>query len=804
MQHPTSQKAVALATLAYLAFVIYGSWVPLNFSPLSLADALQRFLDLPFGEQAIESATDWATNGILLVPFTFLLGQGIKRWLPGAGAFASVMLAAIAGLLLAVFLEFSQIYFPPRTVSQKDILALSLGGIIGAVAQLRWGAVVEGWLEMLWRQEQGRSGLIRVLHAYLLVVLLFSILPLDLTVSVVEIYHKWAEGRLVLTPFGGSKGGIAEITYEFLSDLLLWLPVGLLLAMERRTTILGTATLVGLLAFGIEVAQLFVYSRVTDITDPLVAAMGGGLGGFLARRENRLKTLIGGLASHFWYRAWMAWAVIMLAVFWFPFDFSVTPDLPERAQGMWTRLPFLSLYQSTEFRAINEILHKIALFVPGGLLWGMASASSKNNATPQMRAGLLLMLILASLIEAGQLLLPGKFTDTTDILLCACGGWLGLRLTRFLLSKNWRLQKDTVQQTGARQAPATLANMAINSTAFSIKHTQIIAFAAIGISLLLIVRLPGVPYNIKELVAPGLAGFGSIACVAFALQWMINGHFLWLRSEQSARRLLLLLPFWLMGHALVSWFVLRLGVPLESIHDIVGSPVLDWAWEFEMIGRFIALHSAYNLALIGAILLAAGISGKKSKKLLGIWFIWCQPIAWILQTVIVTNAATDNLTELMREGGHFPYAALLFLGIFLASLAATLLASLATQANYRILKGALMALAATASIACLWFGSEPMIIKYGKVFSAWQFLLSPDRNHYISGPQLWLHFALAFSGYIGLVATLQYPFWKNMAPLKRQHRAGHHDHSRISEAQLSLPTARESQPRKTHHDPKPD
>lgn len=69
-----------------------------------------------------------------------------------------------------------------------------------------------------------------------------------------------------------------------------------------------------------------------------------------------------------------------------------------------------------------------------------------------------------------------------------------------------------------------------------------------------------------------------------------------------------------------------------------------------------------------------------------------------------------------------------------------------------------------------------MIIKYGKVFSAWQFLLSPNRNNYIVGFQLWFRFAVAFGAYIALVAMLQYPFWKHcMSEVAQRRYRGHQD-----------------------------
>lgn len=754
--------------IIYLVLVVYGSWVPLSFSPVPLTEAFQRFAGLPFADQAIESATDWATNSILLIPFTFLLGDWCRHRFSGRGALLSVILAAATGVALAFFLEFSQIYFPPRTVSQKDVLALSLGGLLGAVAQLRWGPVVGQWLGTLWQEEQGRSGLLKALHLYLLVVLLFSILPLDMTVSAVEIYHKWTEGRLVLVPFSGLKGGMAEIVYELSTDLLLWLPVGLLVAMQRRSSPFRAAIHVGLLAMGVELAQLFVYSRVTDITDPLLAALGGALGGYLASRERKLLAIISSRSSSFWYRAWLAWAVSMVVVFWFPFDFSVSSAPLQNALDMLTRLPFLTLYQGTEFRAINEIIRKIALFVPGGLIFGMAVSKSGGS----VRAGGLLMLMLASIIEIGQLFLPSKVADTTDILLFSLGGWLGLRLAKTFRSVDWKNLKSTTPKTV--QAETRAGRSVDSSTLFpvSIKYSQPIAFAVLSIGLTVLIKLPGVPYNIKELVAPGIAGIFSVIGLSMALLWLVNGHFLAIRKFGPASRALYFLPLWLIAHALVTWALLRLSVPLESIHDIVGSPVLDWVWDLELIGRYVALHCAIALPLLGAIILTASLSRIAQKGLLAIWCLWTILLAWPLHVVIIIHADTDNLTELIRGGGDFPYAMLLVAGVYLASLSATMLASLLARPGHIPAKLFLIVAATSSSVACLWFGSEPMILKYGKVFSAWQFLLSPDRNNYIVGHQLWLRFAAVFISYIVLVALLHYPLWINGASSILRPRSG--------------------------------
>ena len=741
----------------YLLFVVYGNWVPLNFSPLPLGDAFRQFSTLPFADQAIDSATDWATNVILLIPFTFLLGHLTKLNQPNKGKFLSVFIASAVGIVLAFLLEFTQIYFPPRIVSQKDLLALSLGGLIGAIAQLRWGEVVGQWLDTLWRTEQGRSGLVKFLHLYLLVVFFFSILPFDLTVSIVEIYHKWTEGRLILVPFGGLKGGLAEILYELGTDVLIWIPVGLLIAMERRSSPIWIAIYVGGVATVIEFAQLFIYSRVTDLTDPLLAALGGGLGGYLASREEKLLNFITDRSSAFWHYTWFAWAVTMIAVFWFPFDFSFGYGVVQNLRDMLTRMPFLSLYEGTEFRAINEILRKIALFVPGGLILGLAASKSGGSK----HIGWPLLFLVATIIEFGQLFLPGKVADTTDILLFSIGGWLGLLLIKSLGNvdlQSFESAKPLVVLHGNGMASSSES---ANSSRVSVSSCQLVALAIISFALLVLIKLPGVPYNIKELVAPGISGFFSIVGISATLLWVLNGHFLVIRQFEPASRGLYVLPLWLLVQALATWLLLRLSVPLESIHDIVGSPVLGWKWELELIGRFVALHCAIALPMLGAIILTAKLGKFDQQGLLTIWCLWILLLAWPLNAVVVSYAATDNLTELMRGGGEFPYALLLAAGLFLATLSATLPACLLARRNYSHAMFIVIVVAAICSVACLWFGSEPMIIKYGKVFSAWQFLLSPDRNNYMAGSQLWFRFAMAFSAYIALVAMLHYPFWKD-------------------------------------------
>ncbi len=62
---------LALA-LAWTAFAIYGSLVPLNYQPIEWAVAVERFRNLPPLWFGMGSRADWVANILLFVPVTFL------------------------------------------------------------------------------------------------------------------------------------------------------------------------------------------------------------------------------------------------------------------------------------------------------------------------------------------------------------------------------------------------------------------------------------------------------------------------------------------------------------------------------------------------------------------------------------------------------------------------------------------------------------------------------------------------------------------------------------------------------------
>ena len=751
-------RLLTVITTLYVLFVFYGSWVPLHFSYRPLSMAWQSFSALPFFDQRIVSATDWATNFLLLLPLSFLCAQ---RFLPqqrGMARFATRLLVVALGLALACTLEFSQLYFPPRTVSQKDILALSLGALVGVILQYRWGAVVESWLGMLWQRESHQARVIRLLHVYLLVLFVFSVLPLDLTLSVVEVYHKWREGRVVLMPFAALKGSAFNKVYETVTDVLIWVPVGLFWALNHKSSLLKVAGIGWVMGAVIELAQLFVYSRVTDVTDILLAGVGTAIGGWLASCVRRTRFSLADVPVSFWSVSWAIWVCTVLAVFWYPFDFQAARATAGNAWAALSRLPFLMLYHQSEFGAINEILRKLAFFLPGGMLWGLGSAARQGHMSngTNRHTGLLAILAVAVTLECGQLLLPGKYADLTDVFLETTGGVLGLILVRWVLNG---MREGTLVDAARPDYAAAEATTRAHLTRLRQRgwktgwRIHMTTFLALTVCVFVATRLPFVPYNLRELNAAGVAGIFSSLALALLAYWWANGHFLFLRWAGQAQ--MLALPAWLVIYALVAWLVIRAALPLESIHDIVGAPVLAWPPELELAGRYVALHSALALQMIGATLFVQLVFGSGRLASLLVWLMFCALLAWPLHWIVVVAAATDNLTELMRGGGSFAASTLLATGFFALFVTGGAIAALFAFPQQRGKAVILATVSFFVAAAAFWYGSDQVIVKYGKVFSAWQFLLSTNRQNYVQGVDLLLRFAIAYLAVVIVLGMLQ-------------------------------------------------
>lgn len=765
-----ADRRIAALWLGLLTFFVYGSWAPLALVLQAPGAAWQQFLALPAPFEGGQSRTDLAANFLLTLPLAFG-GAYLLSTVPSrAWRWGLTTLLWPALVMLSVLVEYGQVFFPPRTPSWTDVAMQVLGSTVGLALFAGFGERSRALVAGLSARLPVAQRLERWLFVYLLLLLVWQMMPLDLSVSPVELYRKWRDGRVILVPFSALHPSAWEAVYEIGSDALLWLPVGALWWLSLRRP--GLAGLLGravLVVTAVELAQLFVMSRVSDVTDVFVGSAGVVAGAWLARSLRRWRQWPESRQRVLLQVALAVWALVAVAVLWQPFDFDVTRGSGTAWWATVSRLPFSTYLQRTEYGALAEILRKLLVFLPGGLLLALAARGASPSAAPRLAA----LGLMALLLEAGQVLLPTKVADLTDAALGLLGAAIGWQLGRALATADAEaLRPSGAVPTPGPRRPRRAGGALPQHVALPGWRASAAALLLLALALWLLARLPGVPYNVPKLMPVGPAGWVSALGLALALGWMLVAPLALLPAARRAWRLGF--PLLLLGHAVLAFVALRLAVPLPMLHKVVGSPVLGLgAWSvLEDAGRYIALHTAVMLPLLGAVWLVRVVTAPRTVADL-LWWAACALLLFgPVHGMVVMAAATDNLVELMRGGGGVLASLSLAAGWgALATAGAALAAAWAVGGTaagqgppWR--RGPLLVLAVLAGLAApglLVAGLEPALFKYGQLFSAAQFLLSAGRDAYAQGPELLLRAALALGGVVLLVAVLQAPGWRALA-----------------------------------------
>ena len=759
------RRLLALAAVAYTTFVIYGSLVPLEFRALPWDAALARFAAIPVLPLAIGSRADWVANLLLFVPLTYLwmgtLSCGGSR---AARVLATALLIPIA-TALSVAIEFTQMFFPPRTASQNDIMAETLGGLVGVGLWWLTGSRLMVWLQS-WQRALSRNELAeRLAWAYLAGLVIYNVLPLDLTINPVDIFHKWREGRLNLMPFARLPQDASAAWYEVLSDAVIWSPLALLWRLTSTRSAWQIWRLSVLTAFGLEAMQIFVYSRFSDVTDVCTAAIGAALGLWVGGRvASRVAPASGPPASAAWWSfgLMLAWVAVVLVVFWFPFDFRTDGAFIKSRLDFVYRVPFETYYIGSEFRAITEVLHKVLFFAPlGGLLaWAVARVAWRWRGW-LFAVAMVVLLGLPAVVELGQVMLPEKVPDTVDALLGWLGGLMGYGLARRLLRTLRPLPHEPRLAHAHRYNREQFQEP---STAVGFFWQPLLVMGSASLLFAAAAHLPQLPYNVRELLPPDTV-WRSACLLALVYYWCAAWP-LWLarrRAPGLSRPAQLLLGLALYG-ALV--FGLLYGaVPEESLHDLVGFPLLHWPGQWEVGLRWTVLA-----AVPGALLyLAAQTVRRWRGKRLGALHYWSVlPVLLLGYWVIVVQAATDNLTELMAAPPPVAFAALC-IWLYVLFLGAALLAS-PLPARWRLTRWLGVAISLPIAAVFLQIGLASEIDKYGQQFAAIQFLLSTDRLHYASLSVCWQRYGVLHVLVMVAIALVQGPWWRGTQDRQSQLR----------------------------------
>ena len=413
-------RTLFFATALYLLFVIYGSLVPLAFNNLPVETAVSQFKAIRYLNLGAGSRADWIANIVLYIPLAFGLSAtfgGIRH--PLARALIAIIILVFC-LALAVAVEFTQLFFPPRTVSINDLIAEALGSVIGILVWQFFGGYFSGLYRHLLRGSllSAKAAIV----FYLLIYVALSLFPFDFVTSLAELNEKLANGNdAVILPFNVCSAEPMRCGVKLLAEIGVMMPLGLLFCflpyLQHPITV---AVLVGFfLSVGLEVAQVFLLSGsghgISIVTRMI--GMGAGASLFVWVKQHNVDDRIRFLRCAMWLAIPPYLYFVPAINGWFAVGW-LTPKQALENLANTRFLPLYYFYYTSEGVALVSLLSNIGLYFPVGLLCWAAFFSGhpdhKRPAPHWFYVGLLAALF-ALVVEVGKLFLADKHADPSDV-----------------------------------------------------------------------------------------------------------------------------------------------------------------------------------------------------------------------------------------------------------------------------------------------------------------------------------------------------------------------------------------------------
>ncbi len=727
-----------------IVLITYGSLFPFEFDGSDFANRLQESMT---NLRLWTSKGDVLGNVGLFVPFG---AAGIWAFRRLTNVWMAAAITLISGIAFAAGLQVLQVLVPTRSPAIADILwngfGVGIGLTIGIAAQGR---------ELLRRDAIDTQRLLSLILVGTWA--MAELLPLVPTLD-------WQQIKENLKPIWYARKLDLSDTLLLATEVLL---VGALLrhAFARGRTVLILGGLLAAVLFG----KVISARSTLDLATVAGFAVGFVASGVLHWRTPRRAVPISVLAC-----------VTALTISAFtPFKLVAFP-----AEIHW--IPFESFLEGGMLDNARSLL--ASMFRYGAMLLLVWRTSGHVIGVGTALA------FWVALIEIGQIWIAGHTADLTQPLLVIAIA------TAIKLVAGDRAPRQSVQtaptpaRTPSAPSPVPLPPRAGSAVAaFSWKALLPLAGVslAIAVCLFAVLRLPGIPYNVRELFL--LDGWFPVL-VLFALATLWPG----LGTRWAAHRLalsnrpILALPLLWFLVAMGNLLLLFVSVTEESLLDICGSNNLFWfvtnrsTWGESARSLFLAINSPEFVAfferpvrfaaLFGPLVILltmmfAIIERRASRGLDWRWMAGMVavaiPLLWLCKMIAFTWSSTDNLNELIARPGPWSIRGGAYLWVLLVVLCFT--AVIVSRAR----SAGTVALAAGMAIGTLpvtWWllnaGLNPTVHKYGLVFSGAQFLLGPDRSHLLDSGTLFLRWSVIHLGFVLLIAFAAVQA-ENIAGLRR-------------------------------------
>jgi len=457
---PLIFRSYQFLTFAYLSFIFVASFYLTRSLPNS-DTTISRILAISINtfQLDLHNLRDIATNIVLYIPLgmLFCATRSIRK------PIAFVNYGLLLGFLISCFVETVQAFIG-RYSDLADIVSNSLGFIVGH--QIMWWAIYRIRLNLahlLGISVNDEDSSLRTLtglrFAYIVTAYFVSLLPLDITVSLSEIYEKMSiigsNGlpKLILDPFYHFRG-VHNMYHSVLLSTLIILPFAVLSAIIRiksnRSVLAYTAVSCLVFMFTVEISQIFIFSAYSDVFLIIVAPLVGGIIAYLLKSwikfegrqyisssepSNNQIERINYKNSHTeaWVLMILSYCLFIVFLSWSPFIFEIDISaLKQKLLSGSNWIPFKAHFSVRSMGSAIDIVREAFIYVPLGMLM-MHLASQYLVHRWALICSCALGLSFAISMEISQLMVKSRFVDITDPLLAGFGSLVGCLLLPLFL-----------------------------------------------------------------------------------------------------------------------------------------------------------------------------------------------------------------------------------------------------------------------------------------------------------------------------------------------------------------------------------
>jgi len=397
----------------------------------------------------------------LYMPLGFL----VALYLGASGRLTAYRKHLLWGLLLSISVEVCQAFIG-RFSDATDVLSNSAGYLAGfliaRIILVRYKVAPATLLGLPVGQAGERLNTVGGLRfAYVAIALLTSLLPLDISVSMTEVYSKLHAvpgqmPRLIIDPFYHFRTDDPQLQYLTLK-LLLILPLGVMSGvvqvLRARPSLLIPAFHCLVFTVLIEICNLFVQSNRSDTFIPVMGFLVGLFAAWLVLRFNKQAANIDyRLAVRDWryllVSAGLLYSLLILVIDLSPYEFELSlRALRAKLLEDTNLIPFRLHFSVRNIGAAVDIVREFLLFAPLGGLVGLWLRSWRFTPgqfpLPTVAAAAFIGGSYALCVETLQLVVVDRYVDITDVILATGGSMAGALIAPlFLRFESWERSEE--------------------------------------------------------------------------------------------------------------------------------------------------------------------------------------------------------------------------------------------------------------------------------------------------------------------------------------------------------------------------